>query len=59
MLSKAFERSGKTRAVICFLSIASSTLSVSWIFKVSVECAFVLPLWWDVRRLLSLRQVLN
>ena len=30
-----------TRAVICFLSIASNTLFVSWIFKVSVECALV------------------
>ena len=38
---KAFERSSMTRAVICFLSIASSTLFVSWIFKVSVECALV------------------
>ena len=59
MQSKALERFSKTRAVICFLSIASSTLAVNWILKVSVECTFLLPRWWDVRRLLSKRNVLN
>ena len=39
ILSKAFERSSSTSAVICFLSIASSILSVSRMLRVSVECA--------------------
>ena len=34
ILSKAFERSSSTSAVICFLSIASSILSVSRILRV-------------------------
>ena len=44
ILSKAFERSSSTSAVICFLSIASSILSVSRMLRVSVECAFLFPL---------------
>ena len=35
ILSKALDRSNSTSAVICFLSIASSILSVSRMFKVS------------------------
>ena len=37
MVYTALDRSNSTSAVICFLSIASSILSVSRMFKVSVE----------------------
>lgn len=37
ILSKALDRSDSTSAVISFLSIASGMLSVSRMFKVSVE----------------------
>ena len=37
ILSMALDRSNSTSAVICYLSIASSILSVSRMFKVSVE----------------------
>ena len=41
MLSKAFEKSNRTRAVIFFLSMASKIVSDINTFSISVECIFL------------------
>ena len=58
MLSKALERSNRTNAVICFRSIDSNTVLDIKMFNDSVECNFLLPLWWFVSRFSSSKYVI-
>ena len=59
MLSKALDKSNKMSADSLLLSMASSMVSLTKMFSVSVEWCFLFPLWWDVSRLFIDRYELN